>query len=469
MQNDKDLYSDFQKDEDALYVFDRLECPFSEKFLQVIWNERRLSQELHTEDGRELKILSAGTWNVSAGPDFKSAALLFDGHLVTGDVEIHRFSSDWSRHGHGGDHLYDGVILHAVWMDDAPPIREGLSTLVLSKHLHPDWKRLLWDLEDACYPYARQVPLGDCALRWAMSSDQRVMALLESAGLARFAAKSAAMMRRAADCGNDQALYEAIFESLGYKGNRSQFLQIAQEIPLDTLQSLKSDKERLALLLGYAGLLPDGTRDAVLPELQCCLRELWDCWWGLGMHPDARIEWNTAGTRPFNSPFRRLLAGIEMLQEMRFQPAAWLERQAASETSPKALLKSFETLAKPDSRWRAYRDFCHTIRPAANLIGHPRLMDMLANVFLPFLYGMDGGDDGGSPAALAKDMFMRLPLSQDNRLFKEAVQRFLMPPSRTADLIKTACHQQGMLDIYKNFCIALDNNCQFCPFSSNPT
>lgn len=462
MNVNKSLYSDLQDDEE-MYVLDRAECPFSERFLQVIWNERRLSFELHLEDGRELKILSPGTWNVAAGPDFKSAALLIDGHLVTGDVEIHRFTSDWARHGHGDDSLYNGVVLHAVWEDDAPSVRDGIGTLVLSRHLHPEWRKLLWDLEDACYPYARQVPLGDCALRWAISSDERVMQLLESAGLSRFSAKSSALMRRAADCGQDQALYEAIFESLGYKNNRTQFLQIARELPLSTLQSLDSDSERLAILFGYAGLLPDATRDVIVPELQSQVADLWDCWWSLGVHPESRIEWNSAGTRPYNSPFRRIAAGIEMLQATSFRPAEWLLHQAEDSSTPKELLKRFYMLVKANSPWRPYRDFCHAIRPAADLIGRPRLLDMLANVFLPFLYGMDGG----SSSDIAKELFMHLPLSQDNRLFKEAVQRFLMPPSRTVDLIKTACHQQGMLDIYKNFCIALDNNCQLCPFSAH--
>ena len=390
MNSDYTLYSDLQEDGER-YVFERPECPFSERFLQVIWNERRLSLELHLEDGRELKILSPGTWNVAAGPDFKSAALLIDGHLVTGDVEIHRFTSDWARHGHGDDSMYNDVVLHVVWEDDAPPVRDGIGTLVLSRHLHPEWRKLLWDLEDACYPYARQVPLGDCALRWAISSDERVMQLLESAGLSRFSAKSSALMRSAADCGQDQALYEAIFESLGYKNNRAQFLQIAREVPLLTLQSLNSDSERLALLLGYAGLLPDATRDAIVPELEDRVAELWDCWWSLGVHPESRIEWNTAGTRPYNSPFRRLIAGIEMLQETAFRPAEWLSSQAKASISIKELLKRFDSLVKHDSPWRPYRDFCHAIKPAADLIGRPRLLDMLANVFLPFLHGMDGG------------------------------------------------------------------------------
>lgn len=440
------------------------ECPFSEKFLQVIWNERHLSPELHAEDGSELKVISPGTWNVSAGPDFMSGAILVDGELRTGDVEIHRRSSDWNKHGHDSDPLYNSVILHAVWIDDAPPVKEGIKTFVLARHLNSGWCSLLWELEDACYPYARKVPLGDCALRWAMASDQRVMELLGAAGLSRFSAKAAHIMRLAADRGSDQALYELIFEALGYKNNRQQFKSLSQNVPLLRLLELDDDNMRLAMLLGCAGLIPDITRDTVLEEWQQTVSECWDRWWSIGVHPDIQISWNLAGTRPFNSPFRRLMAGFEMLQVMGFRPANWILEAAKLSQEPKMLLKRFESLIRHDSSWRKYRDFCHTIKPAADLIGHPRLLDMLANVFLPFLAGTT--QDDLKISDMAQEIYLTLPLAQDNRLFKEAVQRFLMPPSRTTDLIKSACHQQGLLDIYKNFCLALDNNCQFCPFST---
>ena len=73
----------------------KAECSFSERFLQVIWNERHLRENLTLVNGERLSVLSPGIWNVAGGPDFHDASLLVDGHLVTGDVEIHRRSSDW--------------------------------------------------------------------------------------------------------------------------------------------------------------------------------------------------------------------------------------------------------------------------------------------------------------------------------------------------------------------------------------
>lgn len=97
-------------------------------------------------------------------------------------------------------------------------------------------------------------------------------------------------------------------------------------------------------------------------------------------------------------------------------------------------------------------------------------MDMLSNVFLPFLAGIFQADDENQEVVtLALNAFTSLPKGQENRLFKEAVQRFLNPPSRVRDLVKSACHQQGLLDIYKNFCQVLDNNCNLCPFARGGT
>ena len=66
---------------------------------------------------------------------------------------------------------------------------------------------------------------------------------------------------------------------------------------------------------------------------------------------------------------------------------------------------------------------------------------------------------------LGKRAYMSMLPRQGNRLTKEASVRFLTPPSRIRDLVKSTCQQQGLLDIYKNFCLALDNNCALCPFT----
>ena len=61
---------------------------FSEHFLQILWNERYLLDTLSCGNGASLQIIHQGDWNVAAGPDFRDAALIINGKLVRGDVEI---------------------------------------------------------------------------------------------------------------------------------------------------------------------------------------------------------------------------------------------------------------------------------------------------------------------------------------------------------------------------------------------
>ena len=453
-------------------------CPYGEKYLQVMWNELQMADDLRSEEGNSVKILSGGLWNVGAGPDFKSASLLVNGVPVKGDVEIHRKSSDWFSHGHGEDRRYDGVVLHVVWTDNVPGgVRPGISTLVMPRCLRPGWQDVLRSLEVACYPYARQVPSGDCSIKWAMAADGHVRELLGSAGLARFSAKASAMMSLVSEKGCEQALYECIFESLGYKNNRAQFRRVAQCMPLELLQSAGGTMERAAMLFGCAGLIPDPTMVSVLPEWSGYVSRLWDIWWNMGLKPLDGLEWGRGGSRPFNSPFRRMAAGLQLLEAVECRPAEWLLSKGRDSADSRSLLKCFDAFCAAESTggmggasgWCSLRDFCHEIRPTAQLVGRSRLNDMLVNVFLPFLHGIAENRDGQDCHAsrMARMLYVEMPLLQENRMLKEAVCRFFMPPSRAADIVRTACEQQGVLDIYRNFCCALGNSCHQCPFSGN--
>lgn len=439
------------------------ECSFSERFLQVIWNERHLRENLTVASGKRLSVLSPGIWNVAGGPDFHDASLLVDGHLVAGDVEIHRRSSDWFAHHHDADPGYDGVVLHVVWRDDAPPVRADIHTLVLPTCLQEGWEKLLHELDSACYPYARQIPAGNCSLKWAMASNEKVRELLSTAGLARLAAKGQRFARLASDLGCNQALYELIFEALGYKSNRENFLALARALPLERLQAAPNDTAREAMLFGTAGLIPDVTRTPVLRECREYVLQLWEEWWKSGLRA-ASIQWRLAATRPFNNPCRRLAAGISILKTMDYHPHEWLVRTIGESDSPKKLLSQLHDLNDPANPWRGILDFRRKASPAADLLGHSRLLDMAANVFVPFIYGMSILEEGRADMAeLARSLYLRLPLSQANRTYKEAVQRFLTPPSRAVDLVRNICQQQGMHYLYENLCRALDNNCAECP------
>ena len=125
---------------------------FSERFLQIVWNEQRLRGDLRTVDGRAVEVLAPGTWNVEAGPDFRSAVVRLDGQTRSGDVEVHRAAADWWSHGHHQDPLYRNVILHVVWESErsipgAPPtlvVRQALDAPLGELSLWLDGSHLLF-------------------------------------------------------------------------------------------------------------------------------------------------------------------------------------------------------------------------------------------------------------------------------------------------------------------------------------
>jgi hypothetical protein len=446
------------------------QCQFSERFLQIIWNEKLLTRGLRCLDGSSLRIVSGGVWNGAAGPDFRQAALLFDSQLCRGDVEVHRYSSDWFRHGHHCDPAYAQVILHVVWQNDLPPgkMPASMRTLTICQHLLPSWQRLLSDVEEAFYPYARQVPAGSCALQWALLDNRNVQSLLQSAALARFTGKKQRFERQSAEVGFSQALYQELFAGLGYANNRVPFHSLAEKASLKLLKAYQSAEKRQAVLFGLAGLLPDPTREKVLPEFRDLLDRLWSHWWESGLK-GLRLDWCRVGGRPCNSSQRRLQAGFLWLEKVHCDPGAWLQKAVGRARNAKQLLSLLLDFPKGDDIWCNCKDFSHRLRPKSALLGSTRARELAMNVLLPAAAGWVEQEEGeDSPTLdLIHQAWLELPPGQDNHLLREAAHRFLLPPSRAKEILKKAYHQQGLLDIYQNFCLALANDCSSCPFISD--
>ncbi len=441
---------------------------FNERFLQTIWNERKLEGELTTEEGSSIKVLSNGIWNNGAGPDFHNASMLIDGKLCSGDVEIHKKRSDWYKHGHEGDERYGNVILHVVWEDDIPQVAGRMPVLVISKYVDEDWRRLLWELEESRYSYADKIGKGECALRWAMTEDAKVRRLLEAAGLARYGSKVSNMRYEIEKKGEERALLEGIFDVLGYKNNRKQFRQIAEALENGVLQSSEIENlEKEALIFGTANMIPDTTRCRLDEQMAEYVDALWDAWWRLGQRRKLDIEWDKTESRPYNRPWRRLAAGIELLKVTDWMPSSWVRSLAAKCESTQELLKGINALNNKDTIFRNYTNFDSIIKPGADLLGRERIADLTCNIMLPFISAIGEIEGNEKYIDLGRRTYMSMLPRQGNRLTKEASVRFLTPPSRIKDLVKSTCQQQGLLDIYKNFCIALDNNCALCPFSGN--
>src|SRR6185369_13677847 len=82
---------------------------------------------LLSSDEESITVLKTGLLNSNAGPDFFNAKIKIGEIEWVGNVEIHIKSSDWFAHHHEKDSAYDNVILHVVWDDDKPVLRNGIS------------------------------------------------------------------------------------------------------------------------------------------------------------------------------------------------------------------------------------------------------------------------------------------------------------------------------------------------------
>ena len=441
------------------------ECQCSERFLQILWNEQRLSPTLRATDGRALEVISPGTWNVAGGPDFQNAVVRLGGLLCRGAVEVHREEADWVRHGHDRDPAYQEVILHVVWRRGATPAGPARPCLELATSLDQPLKDLLDELQATVYPYARQVSPGVCAMRWAMTDDAAVRRLLRTAALARFEDKTLRLQRHAVAVGPGQALYEALFEALGYKANRVPFRALAQQVPLQRLRQLPDAPAREAALFGAAGLLPDPSTVAVLPEWRARVRDLWERWWSAG-GSTLGLAWQRGASRPLNSPHRRLAAGTAWLETCDLDPEAWLLTTASAQTTAAGLLRAWRVTFDRPSPWEPVKDCTVRLGRPARLLGQARAADILANVLLPALNALASRAGSEPLSRLARQAYLLLPRLQDNRVIQEAAHRFLVPPSRQRALLRGAADQQGLMELYRCFCVALSSDCARCPLSS---
>jgi hypothetical protein len=440
------------------------ECQCSERFLQILWNEQRLSPVLRTVDGLTVEVISPGTWNVAGGPDFRNAVVRLGGRLCRGAVEVHGQAADWFHHGHAGNPAYDDVVLHVVWRAGDPGAGPTVPCLELRTHLDAPLRDLFEELQATVYPYARQVAPGVCAMRWALTEDETVRHLLRTAALARFEDKTLRLQRHAVAVGSAQAAYEALFEALGYKANRVPFRALARQVSLQHLRHLPDDPAREATLFGAAGLLPDPSTAAVLPEWHDRVRDLWDRWWAAG-GAVLGLAWQRGGARPLNSPHRRLAAGIAWLRTSALDPERWILAAAARDPSPAALLADLRAQLDVASPWEPIKDCTVRLQRPARLIGQARADDILANVLLPFLNALAARAGDEALSRLARSAFLEMPRLQDNRVIQEAAHRFLVPPSRLRSVVRSAADQQGLMELYRCFCLALSNDCSHCPFA----
>ncbi len=256
----------------------------------------------------------------------------------------------------------------------------------------------------------------------------------------------------------DETLFQEIASALGYKENKLPFTLLAQRLPLRLLRENVRDCE--ALLFGGAGFLETSDLDIYKKSAREYVRNLWDGWWP---HRDQLQRfilpantWRLSSTRPLNHPQRRLAALAILARD-------WPRLQRASgKSSVAAASDFFQAIEHPF--WNFHYTLTSETSPKKMaLIGESRVADILANVLFPFWVAQDAKASTPSSTRLWEE-YAKLPAQLSNRRLETAMTRLFGSDSRRKEFLKTVAHQQGLLQIYEDFCMQDNSDCAQCPF-----
>ena len=453
------------RDADSNYV----PIPINERLVQCIWYDQRLqSDSLQTTDGRRLRVLSPGWWNLEAGPDFRHATVQIGNEPErTGDVEIHLRAEDWNHHGHERDRQFNDVILHVVLWEAGsrhiPRTHAGqiIPQIVIQHHLDSPLEQLYDDIDLDSYPHNVGNHHGQCAHVLQALPAVSLAALLDAAGEERFAAKVRRFLRWIHRVGTEQAFYEGWMEALGYKANKTAFRTLAQRVPLS---EINNRRPYLApILFGVANFLPTGVPSPRTAASAIFAKRLWNAWWKLRPDFEERIlpsnAWRFHGVRPANHPHRRLGAAVALLKK---HPKL-MEKVVGAIESGGDPVTFFADIR--DDYWSHHFTLGSTTQSrASELIGVSRAQEIVANIVLPFAAAYAENIGNLKLYEAAKTGYSRLPAAPSNSILRLAAGQLFENPPLARRSVKTTRQQQGLMQIFHDFCVNDKSGCHHCQF-----
>ena len=438
---------------------------FSEKQAVLIW-QQVMGKELTSSKDEPVSVIYPGRVNGDNGPDFRDAVIVNKSHLTKGDVEVHVKSSDWYSHEHHTDAEYNNVILHVVmWHDcnSATLLQSGkpVPVLCLAKALRHQAYLLPYLLP--CFQILNHV------------DRQTLGKLLNTAGEERFKQKAmhfqADILRLAQKEEAGQVLFRAMMRALGYAKNTKPFEDLADRIPLNSIESREGLAQKQALLLGTAGLLPSQRWPGKLSR-EKEVQELEQIWQSAGKKVKTMKEgdWTFSHIYPNNSPVRRIVAQSYLLE--RYCEGAYPEPvkgkllagilqlvKEAPLPGGHRMLENGLTVTG-DGYWRDHFDFdVRSKTKIAALLGNSKAGEIVVNVVLPFAFSWGELADEARLADKAIELYRNYPRLAENCITHHMTKQLCL--EEPSDF--TACHQQGLIHVFRNYC--REGRCSQCPLA----
>jgi hypothetical protein len=424
---------------------------FSGKQAALIW-QQVVGKELTSSEDELVSVIYPGRTNGDNGPDFRDAVIANKSRLTKGDVEVHVKSSDWYSHEHHADAAYNNVILHVVMWHDC-----NSATLLQSGKLVPVLC-LAKALRHQAYLLPHQLP---CSQILDHMDRQTLGKLLNAAGEERFKQKARHFQAELKQEEAGQVLFRGMMRALGYAKNTKPFADLADRIPLDSIESREGLTLKQALLVGTAGLLPSQRQPGKFAR-EKEVQELEQIWQAVGKKVKTMKEtdWNFSHIYPNNSPVRRIVAQSYLLERYCARKLLAGILQLVKEAplpSGHCVLENGLTVAG-DGYWRDHFDFdVRSKTKISALLGHSKAGEIVVNVILPFAFSWGKMANEPGLTEKATELYNSYPKLAENEITRHMKKQLCLkePPDFTA------CHQQGLIHTFRTYC--REGRCSQCP------
>lgn len=372
----------------------------SEDFLHYLWKYRLFVSSLSTTYGEPIDIISPGIHNHNEGPDFSNARLRIGETLWAGNVEIHVNSSDWLKHGHQHNPVYDSVILHVVLNHDVKQEIGNMPVAEIRKNI--DYR--IYDAYKAFLTSKNWVP---CIHQIGSVDKEETSLWLERMLIERLEHKSEYIQDFLTLTGNDWegVFYLMLARSFGFNLNALPFEMMARSLPYKILaKHLDNPMQLEALIFGQSGLLDQYLTDPWPQQLfaeYSFLRKKYN------LLPIAPHLWRFMRMRPVNFPTVRLAQFASLLASQVNLLSAVLECGNALD-----LIGVFDATAS--GFWDTHYHFNKESANEPKKLGHSSAVLLAINAVLPFMfvYGRAIADDELCNRAL--DYYRQIPGESNN-------------------------------------------------------
>ncbi|MDD3787762.1 MAG: DUF2851 family protein [Petrimonas sp.] len=346
-----------------------------EELLHYIWKFRLFANEnLQTTDGQPVEVIDPGISNTDAGPDFFNAKIKIGDKMWAGNVEIHRVSDEWNRHGHHKDKAYNSVILHVVETAKAEIYnekRQKVPQLIVAvpDKIQQNADYLLFsDASVPCRSHLKDIPKG------LLRSWMNVLAV------ERLERKTQDIFAHLARFNNswDDAFYVLLARNFGFGLNSDEFERLALSLPFSYISKHADNLFQVeALLFGQAGMLEDDkTSDDYYFQLQ---KEYEFLKKKFMLKPLANILFKSLRTRPQGFPQVRIAEFAALIQHSGRLFSAILEKE-----DYKQIRLLFHVNAS--EYWQTHYSFGKESKKVSKYLGDTALDTILINTVAPILF-----------------------------------------------------------------------------------